>query len=103
MARDFIPKNPAHPGEILAEEFLRELGYTQAGFARHIGVKAAVINEICRGKRGVSPSMALLFSMAFGTSAQWWMSMQSLYELAHAQTRGGPQMRRVKPIVKKAS
>ena len=79
-----IPENriPTHPGEILLEEFLRPLDLTQVALARHIGVPIQRINEIIRGKRGISPETAWLFSQAFGTTPEFWMNLQMQHDLA---------------------
>ena len=79
-----LPKNriPHHPGEILLEEYLRPLGVTQKAFAAHIGVPIQRVNEIVRGKRGVSPETAWLFAAALGTTADFWMSLQTQHDLA---------------------
>ena len=78
-----IPENriPTHPGEILLEEFLNPLGLSQVAFARHIGVPVQRINEIVRGKRGITPETAWLFSEAFGTTPEFWLNLQTNYEL----------------------
>ena len=78
------PKNriPTHPGEILLEEFLKPLGATQKAFAEHIGVPLQRVNEIVRGKRGVSSESAWLFSAALGTTPDFWMNLQAQHDLA---------------------
>lgn len=83
------PENriPTHPGEILAEEFLSPLGVTQVSLAEHIGVPVQRINEIVRGKRGVSAETAWLFSQAFGTSPEFWVNLQTGYDLAASRSR----------------
>jgi antitoxin HigA-1 len=73
---------PSHPGEILVEEFLRPLEVTQVAFARHIGVPVQRINEIARGKRGVTPQTAWLFAQALGTSPEFWLNLQAAHDLA---------------------
>ena len=82
-----LPENrlPTHPGEILLEEFLKPLDATQVEFARHIGVPIQRINEIVRGKRGITPQTAWLFSQALGTSPEFWINGQSIYDLAKTQ------------------
>ncbi len=79
-----IPKNrvPTHPGEILLEEFLVPMGLSQVKFAAHIRVPVQRINEIVRGKRGITPDTAWLFSQAFGTTPQLWVNLQTNYDLA---------------------
>ena len=72
---------PAHPGEILLEEFLRPLGLTQVALARHLGIPTQRINEIVRGKRDITPDTAWLLAEAFGTTPQLWMNLQMNYDL----------------------
>lgn len=84
-----LPENrmPTHPGNILSEEFLRPLGVTPAAFAKHIGVPAARVYEIIRGQRGVTPETAWLFAQAFGTTPEFWLNLQSAYNLARVQPK----------------
>lgn len=79
-----LPENrvPIHPGEILLEEFLKPLGVTQVDFAAHIGVPVQRVNEIVRGKRGITPVTAWLFSQAFNTSPEFWLNLQASHDLA---------------------
>ena len=79
-----IPKNrvPTHPGEILLEEFLIPMEITQVEFAAHIGVPVQRVNEIVRGKRGITPETAWLLSQAFGTTPQLRINLQANYDLA---------------------
>ena len=78
-----IPENriPTHPGEVLREEFLHPLGMSQVSFAAHIGVPLQRVNEIVRGKRGVTPETAWLFAEAFGTTPEFWLNLQANYDL----------------------
>ena len=82
-----LPENrlPIHPGEILLEEYLKPLEVTQVDFAQHVGVPVQRINEIVRGKRGVTPQTAWLFAQALGTSPEFWINGQSIYDLAKNQ------------------
>ena len=73
---------PTHPGEILLEEFLVPLGISQVQLAGHIGVPMQRVNELVRGKRGVTPDTAWLLSKAFSTSPEFWLNLQSAYDLA---------------------
>ena len=79
-----LPRNriPTHPGEILVEEFLKPLGITQVAFAEHIGVPVQRINELIRAKRGVSPDTAWLLSQALDTTPQFWVNLQTNFDLA---------------------
>lgn len=82
-----LPKfrKPTHPGEILAEEFLKPMGISQSKLAAHLSWSHAKINEIINEKRGVTAETALAFSDAFGTSPEFWINMQSNYDLWEAQ------------------
>jgi addiction module HigA family antidote len=74
-------RNPVHPGEILEEEFLKELGLSQSEFARKIGSTHAVVNEICRGRRGISPKMAFRIAKYLKTSPETWLQLQLNWDL----------------------
>lgn len=73
---------PTHPGEILSEEFLKPLDLTQVALADHIGVPVQRVNEIVRGKRGITAETAWLLSGAFGTTPDFWINLQTSYDLA---------------------
>ena len=79
-----LPKHriPTHPGEILLEEFLSPLEVTQVAFAEHIGVSVQRVNELIRGKRGITPETAWLLSQALGTTPQFWVNLQTNHDLA---------------------
>jgi antitoxin HigA-1 len=86
---------PTHPGEILHEEFLRPLEVTQVDLAKHLGVPVQRINEIVRGKRGITPETAWLFAQAFKTSPEFWINLQVNYDLAVNRPRKAiPPVRR---------
>jgi addiction module HigA family antidote len=76
---------PTHPGEILLEEFLKPMGITQVAFAKHIKVPLQRINEIIRGKRGVTSETAWLLSQALGTTPELWINLQRNYDLARSR------------------
>jgi addiction module HigA family antidote len=78
------PKNPFHPGEILFEEFLEPMGMTQAEFARQLDWTRARLNELIRGKRGITAESALDLAEALGTSPKIWMNLQATYDLDRA-------------------
>ena len=77
-------QNPFHPGEMLLEEFLEPRGMSQAEFARQLGWTKARLNELIRGKRGITAESALDLAEALGTSANLWMNLQSTYDLDRA-------------------
>ncbi len=86
---------PTHPGEILLEEFLSPLHITQVALAEHIGVPIQRINEIVRGKRGVTPETAWLLAEAFGTTPEFWVNLQTSHDLAIKRpTRAVGRMKR---------
>jgi addiction module HigA family antidote len=70
-----------HPGLVLQDE-LEEIGISQSAIAVHIGVLPKTINEICKGKRGISASMAWKLSRALGASPLFWMNLQTNWELS---------------------
>lgn len=82
-----LPKyrKPTHPGEVLSEEFLKPMGISQTKLASHLGWSHAKINEIINGKRGVTAETALAFSDVFGTTAEFWINLQTNYDLWEAQ------------------
>ncbi|MCK9186468.1 HigA family addiction module antitoxin [Candidatus Gracilibacteria bacterium] len=73
--------SPITPGEILMEEFMKPFGISQYKIAKDIGVSARRINEIVHGERVISADTALRFSKYFTTSAQFWLNLQSHYNL----------------------
>jgi antitoxin HigA-1 len=81
------PKNPIHPGEILLEEFLKPAGETQASFASRIGWTRPRLNELIRGKRGITADAALDLADALGTSSKVWMGLQATWDLDQAARR----------------
>ncbi len=72
---------PIHPGEILMKDFLEGFGITQNKLAVSIGVPPRRINEIVHGKRGITADTAIRLARYFGTSEEFWMNLQSNYEL----------------------
>lgn len=79
------PKNPFHPGEILLEEFLEPLGMTQVAFAEKVGWTRARLNELIRGKRGITAEAALDLADVLGTSPKLWMNLQATFDLDRAE------------------
>lgn len=75
-------RTPTHPGEVLSEEFLKPLGITQVALADHLSVPVQRINELVRGKRGVTPETAWLLAGAFDTTPEFWLNLQTNHDLA---------------------
>lgn len=91
---------PTHPGEVLLGEFLKPMELSQNRLAICIGVDARRINEIVLGKRAITANTALRLSRFFGDSAQFWMGLQSQYDLDIAQDQLGKRLdREVRPYV----
>lgn len=94
-----IPTNraPTHPGEMLFEEFIRPLEVTQTELAEWIGVSYPRLNEIIKGKRGVTPDTALRLEQVFGMDAQFWLNLQLAWDLFQArQSPGSKEISRIK-------
>jgi len=89
MARPAI-----HPGEILAEE-LDEITVTPTELARQLRVPANRITQIVQGKRGITGDTALRLGHWFGTSAQFWLNLQSAYEIRVAEAAAGKEISRL--------
>ena len=73
--------SPIHPGEILGEEFLKPMGVSQYRLAKDISVPPRRINEIVHGKRSITADTALRLGKYFGISAQFWLNLQTRYDL----------------------
>ena len=82
-----IPENriPTHPGVILSQEYLAPLGISQVAFAAHLGIPVQRVNELVRGKRGVTPETAWLLSQALDTTPEFWVNLQTTYDLARSR------------------
>ena len=95
---DDVP--PITPGDILVGEFLEPLGITQREFAKSIAVSPAYVTDIVRGRRGVTPEMALRFEAALGISARLWLNAQiacDLYAAAHDR-KTIQRRRKIRPL-----
>jgi len=86
-----MPRTPIHPGEHLAEE-LREIGISAAELSRQIEVPVNRVTGIIHGQRGITADTALRLGHWFGTSPQFWMNLQQLYELRLAESEIGEQI-----------
>ena len=95
-------RTPTHPGQILLEDFLRPIGLTQVEFAAHIGVPVQRVNEIVRGRRGVSAGTAWLFSQAFGTTPEFWLNLQAQYDLEVGREKLRSRLSREVSVLKRA-
>jgi len=89
-------KNP-HPGEILQEEFLQELGLSQNALAKAIDVPSNRISEVVRGRRGISADTDLRLARYFGLSEGYWLRLQNTYDMMEARREAGKTIARIKP------
>lgn len=85
---------PVHPGEVLLEEFMRPLGLSANALAKALHVTPARINEVVRGRRGVTADTALRLARYFGGDAQSWLNLQVAYELRSAELASGREIER---------
>ena len=85
---------PIHPGEILAEEFLAPLNLSQYRLAKGIGVPPRRINEIVHGTRSITADTALRLARFFGTSPEFWVNLQTHYDLEVLRDQYGPRLAR---------
>lgn len=89
---------PIRPGEVLMEDFIEGFGITQNKLAVSIGVPPRRINEIVHGTRGITADTALRLGKLFGTTAQFWLNLQTLYDLDLAEDRAAEQIDAIVPL-----
>jgi antitoxin HigA-1 len=95
MVNNSLP--PIHPGEFLAET-LTELGISQAEFARAIGVSPMRVSHVVNGTRPVTAELALLFGRALEQSPQYWLNLQTAYDLKKTEVAISKQLRTVTKV-----
>ena len=89
---------PPHPGETLKEDYLVPLEMSVNALAKALGIGAARLNEIVRGERGVTADTALRLARYFNTSPEFWLNLQTIYDLRVAQQKTGSLIeRKVQP------
>jgi len=94
---------PVHPGEVLAEDFMKPLGLTQYRVAKDIGVAALRISQIVRGQRSITADTALRLARYFGTSPEVWLRLQAAYDLEGAQRQTGKRIEREVKVLQQAA
>ena len=97
MIRVPTDREPTHPGEMLLLEFLAPMGLTQQELAGAIQVPYQRVNEIVRGRRGVTPSTALRLAKFFGVSPGFWMNLELRWDLYRAQSKEAEQLKTIRP------
>ena len=93
-----LARRPTHPGEMLREDFLPDYELTIAGLATAAGVSRQSVNELLRGRRAVSPEMALRLGRLFGNSPEFWLNAQRAVDLYDAGQRLKDDVSRIKPL-----
>ena len=90
---------PTHPGEMLLEEFLKPIGISQSAFAVKLGVSFPLLNKVINGKQCVTPDIALRLAQVLGMSADFWLSLQSDWDLWHAmRTEEAEKIAQLEPL-----
>ena len=90
---------PVHPGEILREDFLKPMALSANALAKHLHVPASRINDIVRERRAVTPDTALRLARYFGTTPQFWMNLQTAFDLKQAEAAVGEKVtREIRPM-----
>jgi addiction module HigA family antidote len=93
-----MKRRPTHPGEMLREDFLPDYGLTVAGLAEAVGVSRQTINELLRGRRAVTPEMALRLARLFGNSPDFWLNAQRAVDLWDATRAMEKDLKRIRPL-----
>jgi antitoxin HigA-1 len=88
-----VMHNPPHPGEAVREFCIKPLGLSVTKAARGLGVSRTALSELLNGRRGISPEMAIRLSVAFGGSAESWITQQAQYDLWRAM-QGADKIKR---------
>lgn len=83
---------PAHPGDVLREDFLKPMRLSQYALAKAIGVPQIRISAIVNGKRAITPDTALRLARYLNTSAEFWLGMQATYDLELARDKSGKKI-----------
>ncbi len=87
--------NPPHPGEVLADTVLGDIGPTVTDFAKRLGVSRVALSRVVNGRAAVSAELAIRLAAALGGSAESWLNMQVAYDLWHAQKKRRPKIARL--------
>jgi len=84
--------DPVHPGEVILEEFLKPIGVSQNRLAKAMNITATRLNEIIRGRRGITGDTALRLARATDTTPEFWLNLQALYDLETARDALGEKL-----------
>lgn len=94
---------PVHPGEILREDYLAELEMSANALARALHVPAPRVNDIVRERRGVTADTALRLARYFGSTPEFWLNLQTAYDLRRAEIAAGRKIAREVPVMTDAA
>lgn len=99
MVRIPTHQPPAHPGEVLVEDFLRPIGMTQVDLAERIHVPFQRVNAIANGRRSISPDTALRLAKLFNTSPDFWLNLQQIWDLYEAEhSKEADILKKIEPV-----
>jgi addiction module HigA family antidote len=96
IVTDKIP--PVHPGEVLREEFLKPWNISQKSLAHHMGITPSRLNAIVRGRCDITGETALRLARATNTTPEFWLNLQTLYDLETAKDALGDRLEQITPI-----
>lgn len=97
-ASEMAMKHPVHPGEILREDVLADLGISVGDAAARLGVSRVTLSRVLHGHARISPSLAIRLEKAGAGTARAWLAMQSAYDLAEARAEGVPKVRKLDSV-----
>jgi antitoxin HigA-1 len=103
ILRKGTPAWRVHPGEILREEFLKPMGMSSYELAKRLHVPVPRVNDLVLERRGISADTAVRLSRFFGTTEQFWMNLQSAYEVSSVKAAHGAEIKRIQPLAASAS
>ena len=92
-----------HPGEILREEFLEPMGISAYRLAVELHVSPPTVNDIVRGKRGITPEMAARLAKYFGTSEQFWLNLQDAFAVYQVRRKYSKELKAIRPLAAAAA
>lgn len=98
MTRIPTAREPTHPGAMLLHEFLQPMNLTQRELATAIHVPFQRVNEIVRGRRGITPSTALRLARFLGTTPDFWMNLQLRWDLYRTQQAEAAELETITPV-----
>jgi addiction module HigA family antidote len=91
-------RKPTHPGELIREDLLPELGMSQNQLARLIGVSPRAVSDIINERRRVTPDLAFRLARVFNSTPEMWLNMQQAVDLWETQAVHGPEYERIQPV-----